>query len=223
MAKQQLQIVWTDYRNLALLIAAPPESQKQSASTIRGFDTCKISHALRMNPVIHENLIQESVQPPEYEDVVAGYEPDMDFKFETETMPVKSDSLEQVNLLTTENLEALLEHVMRSVGNPPSVLSFADQEPPPDDATDLVPRKIRRRDPRPGVVVAEPKTELITETQIHTTIVEPTETTSPNIREDGARSSSHTEDIDYDSFLAGEIGIRVMKERMFCLMINPLT
>ncbi|KAL8226775.1 hypothetical protein R6Q57_016607 [Mikania cordata] len=59
MARQQLQIVWKDYHNIALLIAPPPESQKQFASVVHGFETSKIAHALRMNPVIHENLIEE--------------------------------------------------------------------------------------------------------------------------------------------------------------------
>ncbi|KAL8213971.1 hypothetical protein R6Q57_003420 [Mikania cordata] len=125
---------------------------------------------------------------PEYEDVTTGDEPDLDFDFEMETIPVESDLPEQVNLLTTENLEALLKHVKRSVGNPPPASSFVDQEPPLDVTADLVPRKRRRRDPRPG----------------------PTEP-FPQIKESTAVSSSHTEDIDYDSFLAGETGTRADK------------
>ncbi|KAL8228514.1 hypothetical protein R6Q57_016098 [Mikania cordata] len=136
------------------------------------------------------------VKLPEYEDVVTGDEADIDFDFEMETVPDESNHSEQVNLLTTENPEALFEHVKRN--------------PPLDTTADLVPRKRRRRDPRPRFVVAEPETELIAETQIQTTIVEPTES-SPNIREAAAGSSSHIEDIDYDSFLAGEIVIRVDK------------
>ncbi|KAL8225957.1 hypothetical protein R6Q57_018514 [Mikania cordata] len=58
-----------------------------------------------------------------------------------------------LNLPTTENIEALLEHVKRSVGNPPPTSSFIDQEPPFDNVADLIPRKRRRRDPRPGIVV----------------------------------------------------------------------
>ncbi|KAL8249575.1 hypothetical protein R6Q59_006443 [Mikania micrantha] len=55
---QQLQILWKDNHNLALLLSPPPESQRLITSAIHGFNTCKISHALRMNPVIHENLIK---------------------------------------------------------------------------------------------------------------------------------------------------------------------
>ncbi|KAL8214038.1 hypothetical protein R6Q57_003487 [Mikania cordata] len=150
------------------------------------------------------------VKLPEYEDVVTGDEPDMDFDFKMETIPDESNPSEQLNLLTTENLDALLEHVKINVGYPPFASSLANQDPPLDATADLVPRKRRRRDTRPRVVVAESETELIAETQIHTTIVEPTES-SPNIREVVAGSSSHTEDIDYDSFLAGETGIRVDK------------
>ncbi|KAL8255172.1 hypothetical protein R6Q59_033393 [Mikania micrantha] len=135
-------------------------------------------------------FVEEEHDLPEYEDVVTRDEPDLDFDFETETIPIKSDLPEQVNLLTIENLEALLEHVKRSVGNPPPAPSFDDQEPPLDAAADLVPRKRRIRDPRTGVVVSEPETEPISST---------------------AGSSSHTKDIDYDSFLAGETGIRVDK------------
>ncbi|KAD5507811.1 hypothetical protein E3N88_15514 [Mikania micrantha] len=94
----------------------------------------------------------------------------------------------------------------RSVVNPPSAPSFTDQEPPLDVATDLIPRK-RRRDPRPGVVIHEPETEHVSVTPIHTTTTEPTEP-SPQVRKSIARSSSHTEDLDYDSFLAGEQMIR---------------
>ncbi|KAL8199668.1 hypothetical protein R6Q57_013236 [Mikania cordata] len=60
---QQLQILLTDSHNLALLISPPPESQKQFAFSIHGFNTCKISRSLRMNPVIHENLVEESWLP----------------------------------------------------------------------------------------------------------------------------------------------------------------
>ncbi|KAL8217889.1 hypothetical protein R6Q57_021262 [Mikania cordata] len=122
------------------------------------------------------------VKLPKYEDVVIGYEPYMDFDFEMETILIESDPPEQVNLLTNENLEALLEHVIRSVGNPPSAPSFADQEPPLDVAADL----------------------------IQTITIEPTES-SPKVKESTAGSSSHTKDIDYDSFPAGETGIRVDK------------
>ncbi|KAL8201922.1 hypothetical protein R6Q57_011069 [Mikania cordata] len=93
------------------------------------------------------------VHPPEYEEVVTGNEPDLDFYFEMETIPVEGNRPEQVNLLTIENIEALLEHVKRSVGNPPLAFSFTDQEPPLDAAADLVPRLRRKRDPRPGIVV----------------------------------------------------------------------
>ncbi|KAL8240113.1 hypothetical protein R6Q59_013468 [Mikania micrantha] len=122
------------------------------------------------------------VKLPEYEDVLTGEEPDMDFDFEMETLPVENDPPEQVNLLTTENLEALLEHVKRT------------------------PRK-RRRDPRPGVVIRESETEPVSVTQIQTTTAEPTEP-SPHIKESIVGSSSHTEDLDYDSFLDGEKEIR---------------
>ncbi|KAL8225954.1 hypothetical protein R6Q57_018511 [Mikania cordata] len=59
MAKQQPQIVWKDYHNIAMLIVSPPESPKQFASAVHGFETSKIAHALRMNPVIPKNLIEE--------------------------------------------------------------------------------------------------------------------------------------------------------------------
>ncbi|KAL8201885.1 hypothetical protein R6Q57_011032 [Mikania cordata] len=143
------------------------------------------------------------VKIPEYEDVVTGDEPDMDFDFEIETIPIESDPPEQVNLLTTENLEALLEQVKRSVGNPLSAPSFVDQEPPQDDVAYLVPRKRRRRDPRPGVIVSELDTEPILETQIQTITAEPTKSL-PKFKESAAGSSSHTKDIDYDSFLVRE-------------------
>ncbi|KAL8211279.1 hypothetical protein R6Q57_005716 [Mikania cordata] len=93
----------------------------------------------------------------DYEDVVTRDEPDLDFDFETETIPVESDLPEHVNRLTIENLEALLEHVKRT-----------------------------------------------------TITVEPTEPIA-QIKESAAGSSSHTEDIDYDSFLAAERGVRVDK------------
>ncbi|KAL8226071.1 hypothetical protein R6Q57_018628 [Mikania cordata] len=56
----------------------------------------------------------------------------------------------------------MLEHVKRSVGNPPSTPCFSDQEPPLDAAADLVPTKRRRRDPRPGVV-SKPETKPISD------------------------------------------------------------
>ena len=59
MAQPPIQILWKDSHNLALLMATPPDSQKDFASAIHGFDTCCISHPLRLNPVIHENLIEE--------------------------------------------------------------------------------------------------------------------------------------------------------------------
>ncbi|KAL8223152.1 hypothetical protein R6Q57_020551 [Mikania cordata] len=68
----------------------------------------------------------------EYEDVLTGEEQDMDFYFEMETLPVENDPPEQVNLHTTKNLEALLEHVKRSVGYPSSTPSFTNKEPPLD-------------------------------------------------------------------------------------------
>ncbi|KAL8228644.1 hypothetical protein R6Q59_000551 [Mikania micrantha] len=150
------------------------------------------------------------VKFPEYEDVLMGEEPDVDFEFEIETQEVEKDLPEQMNLLTTENLEALLEHVKMSVGNPPSAPSFTNQELPLDVDADLVPRKRRRRDPRPGVVVREPETEHVLVTQIQTTTTEPTEP-SPQVKESVAGSSSHTEDLDYDSFLAVEQVIRADK------------
>ncbi|KAL8243979.1 hypothetical protein R6Q59_010237 [Mikania micrantha] len=56
---QQLQILWEDSHNLALLMSPPPESQRLFASAIHGFNICRIFHALRMNSIIHENLIKE--------------------------------------------------------------------------------------------------------------------------------------------------------------------
>ncbi|KAL8208914.1 hypothetical protein R6Q57_008326 [Mikania cordata] len=53
-----MQILWKDNHNLALLLSPPPESQRLF-SAIHCFNTCKISHALRMNPVIPENLTEE--------------------------------------------------------------------------------------------------------------------------------------------------------------------
>ncbi|KAL8202070.1 hypothetical protein R6Q57_011217 [Mikania cordata] len=149
------------------------------------------------------------VKLPEYEDVVTRDELDLDFNFEMETIPVESDLPEKVNLLTPENLVALLEHVKRSVGNPPPALSFANQEPPMDVGADLVPRK-RRRDPLPGVIVSELENEPISVTQMQTITVEPTEPL-PKFKESTAGSSSHTKDIDYDSFLAVETGTRADK------------
>ncbi|KAL8205533.1 hypothetical protein R6Q57_009084 [Mikania cordata] len=125
------------------------------------------------------------VQPLEYEDVVTGHKPDMDFDFESDMEPFEIESSEQMNLLTAENLDALLEHVKRSVGNPPPTSSFTDQESPLDTAADLIPRKRRRRDPRPGIVVREPETEITPEIQLPSIMVE---------------------DVDYDSFLIGETG-----------------
>ncbi|KAL8249574.1 hypothetical protein R6Q59_006442 [Mikania micrantha] len=66
-----------------------------------------------------------------------------------------------MNLLTAENLEALLERVKRS--------------PPLNTAADLIPRKRRRRDPRPEIVVREPETEIIPEIQVPIITVQPTE------------------------------------------------
>ena len=59
MAQQQVQVLWKETHNLALLISPPSDSQKIFTSAIQGFDTCCISHALRLNPVIYENLIEE--------------------------------------------------------------------------------------------------------------------------------------------------------------------
>ncbi|KAL8229727.1 hypothetical protein R6Q57_014627 [Mikania cordata] len=83
---------------------------------------------------------------PEYEDVLTREGTDMDFYFEHETQDVENNLPEQMNFLTTENLVAFLE----SLGNPPSAPSFTEQEPLLDVAADLVPRKRRRRDPRPA-------------------------------------------------------------------------
>ncbi|KAL8215992.1 hypothetical protein R6Q57_022829 [Mikania cordata] len=95
------------------------------------------------------------VKLPDYEDVLTGEEPDMDFDFEMETKQVENDPPEQVNLVATENLEALLEHVKRSVGNPSSAPSFIEPEQPLDVAADLEPRN-RRRYPRPWIHEDEP-------------------------------------------------------------------
>ncbi|KAL8205512.1 hypothetical protein R6Q57_009063 [Mikania cordata] len=124
------------------------------------------------------------VHPPEYEDAMTGNEPDLDFDFEMETIQVE--------------------------GNPPPASSFTDQEPPLDTAADLVPRKKRRRDLRPGIVVSEPETEIISVTLMPTITVEPTEPV-PLFKESTAGSSSHTEDVDYDYFLVGKTGTRADK------------
>ncbi|KAL8200248.1 hypothetical protein R6Q57_011587 [Mikania cordata] len=108
------------------------------------------------------------------EDVMTGNESHMNFDFEMETIAVKGDRSEQVNLLTTKNLEALLEHVKRSVGNPPLTSYFTDKEPSFDTSSNLIPRKRRRRDPRPGIVVRKPETEIASVTQVLTIIVEST-------------------------------------------------
>ncbi|KAL8208972.1 hypothetical protein R6Q57_008384 [Mikania cordata] len=150
------------------------------------------------------------VKLPEFEDVMTRDESDMDFDFEMETVLYESNPSEQKTMPTTENLEALLKHVKRSVGNPPPAPSFADQEPPLDVAADLAPRKIRLRDPRPRVVVSEPETGPILVTKIETITVEPTEPL-PQSKESTAGSSSHTKNIDYDSFLFGKTRIRVDK------------
>ncbi|KAL8215984.1 hypothetical protein R6Q57_022821 [Mikania cordata] len=105
------------------------------------------------------------------------------------------------------NLEALLEHVKRSVGNSPPKSSFIDQETPLDTTPDLIPRKRRRRGPWPGIVMRELDTEITSITQVPTIIVEPTEPV-PRATESTAGPSFHTEAVDYDSFLAGEIGTR---------------
>ncbi|KAL8200247.1 hypothetical protein R6Q57_011586 [Mikania cordata] len=54
-----MQILWKDNHHLALLLSPPPKCQKLFATAIHGFNTCNISHTLRMNPVIHENIIEE--------------------------------------------------------------------------------------------------------------------------------------------------------------------
>ncbi|KAL8242278.1 hypothetical protein R6Q59_012580 [Mikania micrantha] len=150
------------------------------------------------------------VQPSEYEDVVTGHKPDMDFDFESEMEPIEIEPSEQMNLLTAENLEPLLEHVKRSVGNPPLTSSFTDQEPPFDIVADLIPRKRRRRDQRPGIVVREPETEITPEIQVPTITIEPTEPV-PRFTESTVGPSSHTEDVNYDSFLIRETGARADK------------
>ncbi|KAL8256442.1 hypothetical protein R6Q59_031509 [Mikania micrantha] len=122
------------------------------------------------------------VKLPEYEDVLPGEDVDMDFDFEIGSQEVGNDFPEQVNLLITENLDALLEHVKRSVRNPPSASSFTEQELSLDVAADLIPRKRRRRDPRPGVIIREPETEHASVTQIQTTTTESTKP-SPQIKE----------------------------------------
>ncbi|KAL8229752.1 hypothetical protein R6Q57_014652 [Mikania cordata] len=90
---------------------------------------------------------------PEYEDVLTREEPDMDFDFEFETQQVEKNHPEQVNLLPTENLEALLDH---------------------------------------------------------TTTTEPSEPL-PQVKESIDGSSSQSEYLDCDSFLAGEQVIRANK------------
>ncbi|KAL8223153.1 hypothetical protein R6Q57_020552 [Mikania cordata] len=149
------------------------------------------------------------VKLAEYEDVLTGEELDMDFYFEMETLPVENDPPEQVNLHTTENLEARLEHVKRSVGYPSSTPYFTNKEPPQDANVDLVPRKIRR-DPRLGVVIRESETEHVSVTQIQTITAGPTEP-PPHIKESIDGSSSHTKDLDYESFLPGEKEIKADK------------
>ncbi|KAL8209463.1 hypothetical protein R6Q57_006195 [Mikania cordata] len=150
------------------------------------------------------------VLPPEYEDIMTGQKPDMDFHFESEMEPVEIKSPEQMNLLTAQNLEALLEHFKRSVGNPPPTSSFTDQEPPLDTAVNLILRKRRRRrrrrrrDPRPGIVVSEPETNIISLTQVPPITVEPREHVPHFTESTAGPSSSHIEDVDYDSLFIGE-------------------
>ncbi|KAL8260142.1 hypothetical protein R6Q59_028095 [Mikania micrantha] len=159
-----------------------------------------------------EAEIPNAVVEEERDVQVTGNEPDMNFDFEMETTPVKGDRSEQVNLLTTENLQALLEHVKRSVGNPPPTYSFTDQEPPLDTTADLIPRKRRRRrrDPRPGIVMRELETEITSVTQVPTITIGPTQSV-PLVTESTAGPSSHSEDVDYDSFLIREMRTRADK------------
>ncbi|KAL8199575.1 hypothetical protein R6Q57_013143 [Mikania cordata] len=64
---------------------------------------------------------------------------------DTEAQEVENDIPEEMNLLTTENLDTLLENVKTSIGNPPSAPSFTEQEPPLDVAADLVPQKKKKK------------------------------------------------------------------------------
>ncbi|KAL8199600.1 hypothetical protein R6Q57_013168 [Mikania cordata] len=82
------------------------------------------------------------VKLPKYEDVLTVEGTNMDFDFEIESHEVENDIPEQMNLLTTENLVALLEHVKRSAGYPPSATSFTKLEPPLDVAADLLQSRV---------------------------------------------------------------------------------
>ncbi|KAL8205618.1 hypothetical protein R6Q57_009169 [Mikania cordata] len=117
-----------------------------------------------------------------------------------------------------------MKEMMKSVKpyrNPPSTPFFTNQESHVDVDTDLVPRKRRRRDPRPGVVIHELETEPVLVTKILAITAEPTEP-PPHIKESIAGSSSHTEDLDYDTFLAGEKEIRANKGKNVLLYDEPI-
>ncbi|KAL8218005.1 hypothetical protein R6Q57_021378 [Mikania cordata] len=74
---------------------------------------------------------------PERENILTKESNDMVFDFETEAHEIEKEVPVQVSLLTTENLDALLEYVKRSVANPPLAPSFTEQEPPLDVNADL--------------------------------------------------------------------------------------
>ncbi|CAH1431214.1 unnamed protein product [Lactuca virosa] len=77
----------------------------------------------------------------------------------------------QPNDPTPEQIEALIARLQSTARKPPQAVPVTPESPSESDKDDLnaslVPRKRRRRDPRPGVLVTEP-------VQQPTPIVEPT-------------------------------------------------
>ncbi|KAL8226699.1 hypothetical protein R6Q57_016531 [Mikania cordata] len=69
------------------------------------------------------------VKLPEHEDILTEESHDVVFDFETEAHEIEKEVPDQMDLLTTENLDALREYVKQNVGNPPSTPSFTEQEP----------------------------------------------------------------------------------------------
>ncbi|KAL8204542.1 hypothetical protein R6Q57_010165 [Mikania cordata] len=110
------------------------------------------------------------VKLPEHAEVVTEESIDMEFDFETTKKKLETEASKQVNLLTAEYLVALIASVQKNVGNPPFAPSFTEQESPLDVDADLVPRKRRRRDPRP--VVVNSVFELEQESLSHTFLIQ---------------------------------------------------
>ncbi|CAH1448586.1 unnamed protein product [Lactuca virosa] len=97
-----------------------------------------------------EIFIQQSISIPE-EDVAV-------------TPPIvterESDTMVQSSSPTPEPMDALITKLQRTTRKPPQIF-LVDTEPPsesdPEDSTHaLLPRKRKRRDPRPGVLITDP-------------------------------------------------------------------